>query len=204
MDKSKYSSIAPTASVRSAESLEHPVSIASQAEVHGATRIGAYSFLNYRVIIYANVSVGRYCSFARGCEVGVAQHPTTLLSTHGFQYSPALFKADPDYQFERRTRWSPHPPTVIGHDVWIGAQSIVLSGLTVGHGAIIAANSVVNRNVEPYSIVGGSPARHIKYRFSEEIISRLLAAEWWNRPLSVLSGLQFDDIEACLQILEAK
>ncbi|HOI88207.1 MAG TPA: CatB-related O-acetyltransferase, partial [Lentimicrobium sp.] len=68
----------------------------------------------------------------------------------------------------------------IGHDVWIGANAVILAGVKIGNGAIIGANSLVNKDVEPYSIVAGSPAKHIRFRFSEEIITKLQALGWWN------------------------
>jgi acetyltransferase-like isoleucine patch superfamily enzyme len=69
---------------------------------------------------------------------------------------------------------------VIGNDVWIGYEALILSGVKIGDGAVIAARSVVSRDVEPYSIVGGTPAKHLRYRFSPEMIEELLKIAWWN------------------------
>jgi len=71
---------------------------------------------------------------------------------------------------------------IIGNDVWIGAKSIILSGLTIGDGAVVAAGSVVSSDVKPYAIVAGNPAKEIKKRFSEEVINKLLTIKWWNFP----------------------
>jgi virginiamycin A acetyltransferase len=192
----------PRSGIASPELLEHPVAIGPRAEIHIGSSIGAFSFVNSDTIIYRNVSVGRFVSFARNCEIGVANHPTSMLSTHSFQYSNWMFPKVEAYKFPRKAKFLAHEKTTIGHDVWIGAQSIIIAGVTVGHGAIVAANSVVTKDVPPYAIVGGSPAKIIRYRFSEDIISRLLEAEWWNRPLEELSKLDFNDIEACLEALD--
>lgn len=89
---------------------------------------------------------------------------------------------------------------VIGSDVWIGTNALILSGVTIGHGAVIASGAVVTRDVEPYSIVGGNPARHLRYRFDRETIDRLLDIRWWEWPLEEVFGsvqqLCTDDLEA--------
>ncbi len=87
----------------------------------------------------------------------------------------------------------------IGHDVWIGHDAVVMAGVTVGHGAIIARNAVVTRDVEPYQIVGGVPARPIRYRFDEATRHALLASQWWNRDFQALQVLSFDNVTRFLQ-----
>jgi acetyltransferase-like isoleucine patch superfamily enzyme len=77
----------------------------------------------------------------------------------------------------------------IGSDVWFGENVTVMSGVNIGHGAIIAANSHVHKNVEPYSIVGGNPAKHIRYRFSKQIIDEMLEMKWWDLPDEVIKEL---------------
>lgn len=93
---------------------------------------------------------------------------------------------------------------VIGHDVWIGAKATILRGVKIGHGAVIAAGAVVNKDVEPYSIVGGIPAKHIRYRFDEATRKRLLALKWWNYDCVSFSGVDFSDIESALTELESR
>lgn len=191
-----------SANIKSAEGLEHPVSIGHRVEVHVDVTVGAFSFINTDTVIYRNTKIGRFCSFARGCEIGAANHPTTMLSTHSFQYSGWMFPKVPGYTHPRSVRYLAHSFTEIGSDVWVGAQSIVKAGVKIGHGAVIAANSVVTKDVPPYAIVGGSTAKLIRYRFSEDIIERLLKAAWWDRPFNEISHLPFNDIEACLTALE--
>ena len=81
--------------------------------------------------------------------------------------------------------WS-RGPISIGHDVWIGYKATILGGVTLGHGSVVAAHAVVTRDVPPYAVVAGNPARIVKYRFTDEIISMMLDIEWWDWPISLI------------------
>ncbi|MEK9971102.1 MAG: CatB-related O-acetyltransferase [Ferrovibrio sp.] len=122
----------------------------------------------------APISVGAFCSI--GPEVlifGRADHPTGLVSTYPFRTKllhPDAGNADAITK----------GPVRIGNDVWIGARAMILSGVTVGDGVIIAAGAVVTRDVPPYGIMAGNPARLIKHRFAPEIVSALLDIRWWD------------------------
>ncbi len=172
------------------------------------TFFGAGSYLNDGGCVRANVFIGRYCSIGRRVSIGAGNHIVTDLSTHpmfvngyGRPYSDAekaaLKIAD------RETG-----PTVIGNDVWIGDGAIVLGGVTVGTGAVVAANAVVIKDVPPYAIVGGVPARLIRFRFPDEIIAGVLATEWWEFPIKLVRTLPvknvFDLLEQAGQVLEKK
>ncbi|MGO4437948.1 xenobiotic acyltransferase family protein [Rhizobium sp. RAF56] len=200
-DNVPYSSIAKGAVIKSPELIEHPVSIAPSSEIHGGCKIGSFLFLNFRSVIYPNVTIGRFCSIARNCEVGVARHPTQYLSTHSFQYNSVLFPDFPGYSEKKYCTWRAHPETTIGSDVWLGAQVIVVAGAKIGHGAVVAANAVVTKDVPPYAVVGGTPAKLIRYRFSEDVIEGLLETKWWDLPYSEIKSLPFDDPTACVEIL---
>ena len=95
----------------------------------------------------------------------------------------------------------------IGSDVWLASNAIILSGVTIGHGAVIANAAVVTKDVEPYSIVGGNPAKHLKYRFSSSIRERLLAVKWWDFPNEIIANninqLCSNDIDVFLEFAEA-
>ncbi|MEG1767110.1 MAG: CatB-related O-acetyltransferase [Comamonas sp.] len=200
---SNFSEISPSVLMQSYDGLEHPVHIGARCEVHAKAFVGRYTFLNCDTVIYSGVSIGRYCSFGRNCEIGVADHPITMLSSHNFQYSWKLFPKDPEYRKIDRKKISFLKETKIGNDVWIGAKAIVRSGVVIGDGAIIAAGAVVVKDVEPYSIVGGVPAKFIRSRFDKSISDELMKLKWWDRKLSVVSELPFDDVAACIEYLKA-
>ncbi|WGE71544.1 hypothetical protein NYR79_01310 [Actinobacillus equuli subsp. haemolyticus] len=179
--------------------IESPVSIGKLAEIHNNCTINKYAFINNNSVIYSDVTIGRYTSIARNCEIGVAAHPDNFLSTHSFQYSHALMRNHPETTFSRKVRFNFDRETFIGNDVWIGAKSIVKSGITIGDGAIIGAMSFVNQDVPPYAIVVGCPARIIRYRFEEHIISQLQALKWWEFSPIELKDIQFDNIELAIE-----
>jgi acetyltransferase-like isoleucine patch superfamily enzyme len=122
--------------------------------------------------------IGAFCSIARGCTFNLGsfgQHPLELVST----YPLAMILGMPT-----GTGWAPDRATPgsieIGSDVWIGEGSIIFSGVTIGHGAVIGTRSLVNRDVPPYAVVAGTPARVIRLRFPEDVVERLLALCWWD------------------------
>ncbi len=138
-------------------------------------RIGRFSYVGRRT--YLNlVSIGAFSSVGPAVLAGLGDHPSDLGST-----SPAMYStrgqcggsfATVDCFPERR-------PIAIGNDVWIGARAFIRDGVSIGDGAIVAAGAIVTRDVPPYAIVGGTPAKVIRFRYSEDIVARLLATAWW-------------------------
>lgn len=195
--------IAKTAYLHPSVRLDLPVDISDNVTVYENSGIGRFTYINVGCVLYANSHIGRFCSVGRSVEIGLARHPIDYLSTHPFQCRNSLFNRYPGYAEIKRKSWQFHPPTHIGNDVWIGAKAGILSGVTVGDGAIIAAGTIVTKDVPPYAIVGGIPAKIIRYRFSESVIEDLLALKWWDLELADLQHLAFDDIEQCVAQLKA-
>ena len=143
------------------------------------SKIGKYSSVSsYTKLI--NVSLGNFTVIARESRIGLGPHPTNLLTTHSIFYKNKPWGFHPEWV--QKADFDENKRTIVGNDVWIGSRSIVMDGVHIGDGAIVAAGSVVTKDVPPYAIVGGAPAKIIKYRFSEEMIKRLLEIKWWNLP----------------------
>lgn len=127
-----------------------------------------------------NADIGRYCSIASDVCTISGRHPTTdWVSTSPVFYSNEC-QCGMSYASEKLFDES-SPKTIIGNDVWIGARAIILSGVNIGDGAVIAAGAVVTKDVEPYTIVGGVPAKPIRKRFTDEQIDALIKLKWWDK-----------------------
>jgi virginiamycin A acetyltransferase len=138
-----------------------------------------YAFGPERLII------GRFCAIASGVRFLMpgANHADVGPSTFPFGVFGAPWDTTMDIVMS-----APSPgDTVVGHDVWLGYSALVLPGVTIGHGAVVAAASVVARDVPPYAVVAGNPARVVRLRFSEEDVERLLRAAWWNWPIELVT-----------------
>ena len=133
-------------------------------------------------INHERLIIGNFCSIACGTKFlfNSANHTLKSLSTYTFP----LFYEDWDLEKSNiTTAWDNKGDIIIGNDVWIGYEAIIMAGVHVGNGAIIAAHAVVTKDVQPYTIVGGVPARFIRKRFNEEIIQELEKLKWWNWPI---------------------
>lgn len=141
--------------------------------------LGAYSYIGNNTIL-ENAHIGRYCSISDKCRIGMGSHTLNLLSTCSL-FTEALNGTQ--YQWVKDDAHSaPSLPVVIGNDVWIGYQSLILGGVKIGDGAVVAAGAVVVKDVPPYAVVGGVPAKVIKYRFPNDIIDKLEEIKWWDIP----------------------
>jgi acetyltransferase-like isoleucine patch superfamily enzyme len=149
------------------------------------SRIGDHTFIqkNSRVIA---ADIGKFCSIAGNVIIGLGSHPVNMVSSHPAFYSCSQPVAK---SFSGSDSYEPFRHTNIGHDVWIGERAMIVDGLTIGTGAVIAAGAVVTHDVPPYAIVGGVPARVIKHRFDDALITRLLNTRWWDLPDEILKKL---------------
>lgn len=138
----------------------------------GLHSYGCFDYRNIR----PGVKIGKFCSFGRNVVVFDANHPIMFKSTHPYFYEPGYGFVD-EFKAKR-------VPKVIENDVWIGNNALILPNVKrIGNGAIIGAGSVVTKDVPDYAVVGGNPAKVIRYRFSDETIAKLLEEKWWDNSM---------------------
>ena len=160
------------------------VYIKSDVSIGENVQIGDYSYVNSYTDING-AKIGKFCSIAGFCAIGLDSHPIDWISTSPKLYSLLNMTGDKGYK-------EPKACPVIGNDVWIGSNSIILRGIEIGNGAIIGAGSVVTKDVPPYAIFAGVPAKLIKYRFNIEIIQQLINLNWWDMDQMELDRLKED------------
>ncbi len=180
-----------------------PLSLNRNSQLGPDLVIGKYCGFNDNCFA-SRGSIGAFCAIGARCSINPFNHPIDWLSVHEFQYLRNGYDWVPEYSdFSRLPRTADMFGVVnIGNDVWLGHNVNVLSGVTLGDGAVIGAGSVVTKDIPPYAIAVGVPAIVKRYRFPDAIIQRLLRARWWDLELSQLSGLPFRDIERCLDAIE--
>ncbi len=155
-------------------SMIHPTSKVESGSLIVNSTMGKHSFCGYDCEI-SNCEIGSFCSIANGVIIGGGAYPINWVGT-----SPVFYEGRDSVKakFSTFSRISPLV-THISHDVWIGQNVLIKQGVSIGTGAVIGMGSVVTKDVEPYSIVAGNPAKLIRMRFEESLASRLLASKWW-------------------------
>jgi phosphonate metabolism protein (transferase hexapeptide repeat family) len=163
--------------------------------------MGDYSYIMQDGSIWC-ATIGKFANIAAAVRINATNHPTWRPTLHHFTYRAADYfdGAENDHDF---FAWRRDSRVVIGHDVWIGHGATVLPGVTVGDGAVIGAGAVVSRDVAPYTIVGGVPAKLIRERFPQVVAERMQALAWWDwdhdRLFAALNDFRHMDVEDFLQ-----
>lgn len=169
------------------------------SELHNS-KLGKYSYISQYSIVNKS-KIGKFCSIANGCYIGLWEH-NTYVSTHSFY----LYEHSGDFVKGYKNYDKDDIETIIGNDVWIGANAVVMKGIHIGDGAIIGASAVVTKDVPAYSIVVGNPSKVIKYRYDEDDIHWLLKIKWWNFSRKKIKNLiqqnAFTDFKLFKQILK--
>lgn len=190
--------------------LEAPCSLSLAADLAVPFSIGAYSSISPTDAIGKTmhfVSIGRYCNIAAGCWIAPHDHPIDWLTMNSIAYEAKSFDW---YQRGRGDQpistvsYTPQKPVKIGNDVWIGSHVFIKGGVTIGDGAVIAAHAVVTKDIPPYAIVGGCPARIIRYRFDEETIRELREMQWWNYDIADFGVVDWSDVHGAIATIKAK
>ena len=151
--------------------------------------LGRHSYVGELTHISQNVHIGSFCSIGNLCTIGAQRHPYQYLTT---------------FPFRKVLDQKPSSLTYLGSDVWVGSNVVIIEGVLVGVGAVIGAGSIVTKDIPPFAIVCGNPARVMKYRFSSEVMMGLLETCWWNEPLEVIKELPLLDAAKCVEMLRAR
>jgi acetyltransferase-like isoleucine patch superfamily enzyme len=187
---------------------EPPCSI-KWMNIEAACTVGAFSYAVSGT--YTAVEIGRYTSIGADVQVGRASHPLTWVSTSPFFYLQEQmfdlgneFLDAEDYHLYRASEWpnavaTRSKPIVIGNDVYVGHGAMIMPGVTIGDGAVVGAMAVVTKNVPPYAIVGGNPARIIRMRHDQIIAGQLLFLRWWDFAPWQLKNINFADPEQAIE-----
>ena len=164
-----------TSLVASGARLGEQVRLGRQVEVTSLSSIGDQSYVNDGTRL-GIARIGRFCSIGYHCSIGLHEHPLGLISTSPRFYGTQNVFGGPAAYVDL------HSPVVIGDDVWIGSNVVIKQGVEIGTGAVIAAGAVVTKDVSPYAIVAGVPARLLRMRFAPDIVAGLLQSRWWDWP----------------------
>lgn len=167
-----------TTMIHPSAQLGNHIYIAKDVDIREGVKMGDYSYCSPETIVFSGTEIGRYCSIGYRVQIGCPEHPIHFLST-----SPNI------YRNERMKEYCPWPhndmkkPVKIGNDVWIGSNAVILQGVSLGDGCIVAAGAVVTKDIPPFSICGGVPAKQIGVRFESSVQKKILDSLWWEHDI---------------------
>lgn len=163
--------------------------VVQKSSLGGEVRIGARASVKNSTVGYltsigrntkiTHSQIGKYCAISWDCTINAISHPMTKLSVSAFPYVPQVGG------FVSK-RVQEHQVVTVGNDVWIGTHVVIMPGISVGNGAVLAAGAIVTKDVPAYAVVAGVPAKVIKYRFNENIIKQLEEISWWDFDKSII------------------
>lgn len=189
--------------------LEAPCCLSNAVDLRGPMEVGAFTSISPTDGIgktMHNVKIGRYCSIAAGTWISPHEHPIEFLTTSPLSYVGGIFQ-----WHDRVLRRNAAPPkpcdylrkVEIGNDVWIGAGVFIKGGVKIGDGAVIAAHAVVTKDIPPYAIVGGVPAKIIRFRFTGDTIRELMSLKWWDYDVASIPDLDWSNVSECIAKIKA-
>lgn len=186
--------------INNATKFEHHIKIYKKTSIKNSD-ISTGTYIGWNCIL-DNCTLGRFCSIGPYVEIIYGRHPMrTFVSTHPSFYSinkQAGFTFSDESIFQENKYVSNTSKSIIiGNDVWIGYGVKIIEGITIGHGAVIGAGSLITKNIEPYAIYAGNPAKFIRFRFEKEEIDKLLELSWWDEDFDWIKNNyeQFSDIK---------
>ena len=205
-----------------------PVYIDSNCEIETPVRlnggyfsvqsIGAFSYISRGAVFKGVKSIGRFCSIATNVSVGYGNHNTSFISMHPL-FENIDYSWNENFHSLRKDhlRWlekmhevssefmkEKNSPPEIGNDCWIGTGAFICRNVRIGNGAVIGAHAVVTKDVPPYAIAVGCPARIIKYRFTQEVIQKLEKLKWWEYGPDILADANLNDLKSTCEIIEER
>lgn len=175
-----------TTTIHPSAKLGKDIYLAEDVDVRMDVTIGDHSYCSTGTVLFNGTTLGRFCSIGYHVQIGCPEHPLEFLST-----SPSVYRKS---RAARHVDWPKDDiltPATIGNDVWIGSSAVVLQGVRIGNGAVVAAGAVVTKDVPDFAVVGGVPAKLIRKRFQPELESKIAESKWWEREISEIE--EFSD-----------